>query len=341
MDRKLKLVLSFLAASVVLGGVAAAASSPTISTGSATSIRSSSALLRGTINPNGASTTYRFFWGLAKNAYTAASPAKSAGHGTTAGTVSFRATGLLPGTVYHFTLAATNRFGTATGADRAFKTSGHPPPDVATAGVAQLSANAATLTGVVNPRGEATTYFFQYGTTTGYGAQTAPLSVPAGGAAVSVAQTITGLAQYTTFHYRLVAQHGTVRSYGLDQSFVTFASPKIGVGVGAGTRPRHDHVAPYPFTTTGRVHLPSNVPASLGCAGSATVEFFLGRRSVSFSIVPIQPNCLFINRVVFHHLPGRGKKHRTVTLRVRITFSGNGYVARTRARLETVLLGGR
>jgi hypothetical protein len=95
------------------------------------------------------------------------------------------------------------------------------------------------------------------------------------------------------------------------------------------------------FTTTGRVHLPSAVPPSLGCTGDVTIGFFLGRRNVSFSIVPVQANCLFVNQVAFAHLPGRGKKRRVVTLHVRISFLGNGYIAPAGARLETVLLGKR
>src|SRR3981081_1218243 len=99
MNRKLKLVLAFLAMSAVLAGVADAASSPTVTTVSATSIKETSAVLPGNINPNGASTTYQFVWGLAKDAYGASSAVKSAGHGTTSKAASATATGLLPGTV--------------------------------------------------------------------------------------------------------------------------------------------------------------------------------------------------------------------------------------------------
>src|SRR5262249_26260193 len=159
-------------------------------------------------------------------------------------------------------------------------------PQVATGGISQLGPNFATLTGLINPEGETTAYFFQYGPTTFYGYQTFPAAVSRGHTGIAVAQTLTGLSQFTTFHYRLVALHGSVVSYGADQAFVTFASPRFGVRVGAGTRPRHDHFAPYVFTTTGRVHLPPSVAPSLGCAGNATVRFFLGRRDIAFSLVP-------------------------------------------------------
>jgi hypothetical protein len=59
--------------------------------------------------------------------YGTSSPAKAAGHGTKAVAVQVTASGLLPGTVYHYRLTATSRFGTTIGADRTFKTAGHPP----------------------------------------------------------------------------------------------------------------------------------------------------------------------------------------------------------------------
>jgi hypothetical protein len=342
MNRKLRLVIAFVSiGTVVSAGVAAAASSPTVSTSSATSIKQTSAVLRGSINPNGASTTYRFLWGQTPGVYGSASPIRSIGHGTAGRAVEFTAPNLLPGTVYHYTLTATSRFGTTTGADRSFKTAGPPPPAVATGGVSQLTPNSATLNGVVNPQGATTTYFFQYGTTINYGFQTFPMLVAATTAAVPVSQTLTGLSQFTTFHYRLVAEHGAIRTYGLDQSFVTFASPRFVSRLSARTSPRHDRFSPYIFNTTGTVRVPSRVPPSLGCAGNVTVRYFLRGRNIAFGLVPLQPNCTFSSQAVFRRLPGRGKKRRIVDLRVRIFFRGNGYVAPIGARPETVALGRR
>jgi hypothetical protein len=340
MNRKLGLVVAVVSiATVVSVGVATAASSPTVATSSATSIKQTSAVLRGSINPNGASTTYQFLWGQTAGVYGSPSPIKSIGHGTTAKAVEFTASNLLPGTVYHYTLTATSRFGTTTGADRSFTTAGPPPPAVATGGVSQLTPNSATLNGVVNPQGANTTYFFQYGTTINYGFQTFPQLVAATVAAVPVSQTLTGLSQFTTFHYRLVAEHGSIRTYGPDQSFVTFASPRFVPRMSARTSPRRDRFSPYIFNTTGTVRVPSSVPPTLGCAGDVTVRYFFRRRNIAFGLVPLQPNCTFSSQAVFRHLPGRGKKRRVVNLHVRIFFRGNGYVAPIGTRPETVALG--
>ncbi len=340
MIRKLKLVFALFGVSAAAtGGVAAAASSPAVSTSSATSVKRTSAVLRGIIDPNGASTTYHFEWRLAKDVYGASSPSRSAGHGTRNKAVQFTATGLLPGTVYHYRLIGSSRFGTASGADRTFKTAGHPLAQVFTGGVSQLGPNTATLTGVINPEGENTIYYFQYGLTTAYGSQTFAQLLPAGSVPLPVSYTLTGLAQFTTFHYRLVAQHGALASFGGDQSFVTFASPRFAPRISARTRPRHDRFKPYVFTTTGAIRPPASVPPSLGCGGSVTVRYFFRGRTISFALVPVQTNCTFSSQAVFRHLPGRSKKRRIVGLRVRIFFRGNGYVAPIGARPETVSLG--
>src|SRR5438105_1600176 len=93
MNRNVKLLIASLSASAVIGGVAAAASSPSVSTGSATSIKSSSAVMRGTINPNGSSTTYYFSYGPAKGIYTVNTAVKSIGSGTVPKTVEATASG--------------------------------------------------------------------------------------------------------------------------------------------------------------------------------------------------------------------------------------------------------
>jgi hypothetical protein len=96
-----------------------------------------------------------------------------------------------------------------------------PAPTAVTSGVSGVSYSSATLYGYVNAQGQATNYYFEYGTTTAYGTQS-PLS-PAGSATTSVKvnQAITGLQAATRYHYRLVAvgPGGTVA--GGDRTFTT------------------------------------------------------------------------------------------------------------------------
>jgi hypothetical protein len=59
-------------------------------------------------------------------------------------------------------------------------------PTVATSAATSVLTTTATLTGTVNPNGSDTTYRFEYGTSTGYGSQTAKLDAGSGTAAVQV-----------------------------------------------------------------------------------------------------------------------------------------------------------
>jgi hypothetical protein len=99
------------------------------------------------------------------------------------------------------------------------------PPTAATSSASKVSYSSAVLYGYVNAKGSATNYYFEYGTTTAYGAQS-PLS-PAGSATstVKISQAIAGLQAATKYHYRLVAvgPGGTVA--GGDRTFTTAKIP--------------------------------------------------------------------------------------------------------------------
>ena len=338
MNRKVNLLTALLITLVVGAAVADAASSPSVATGSASSITPATAVVNGTVNPNGAATGYRFEWGLTTG-YGLTSAVKSAGGGTKVVPASAKIKALLPGTRYHYRLGALNRFGGAEGADRTFRTSGNPPPDAATGPAQVTSASTATVTGVITPHGATTTYTFQYGVTGFYGAQTFSQAVPAGSAPVTVSVQLSGLTPGTVFHYRLVAAHGAVTQYGADATFLTFPSPRPVPRVPARTTPGRDRHKPYVFTTSGKVIGPASIPKSVSCFQNATVRFMLGRRQVGFALASVLPDCTFKTQTVFHRLPGRGKKNRQVHLRVLIHFRGNGYLAPANAKSERVTLG--
>lgn len=81
MKPKLKVFAAAVVAAGTVAGVAAAASSPSVVTGATSAVHSTTAVLHGTVNPNGRSTTYYFQWGLT-NAYGAVTTVRSAGDGT-------------------------------------------------------------------------------------------------------------------------------------------------------------------------------------------------------------------------------------------------------------------
>jgi hypothetical protein len=86
-------------------------------------------------------------------------------------------------------------------------------------GVTQTSAK---LNGTVKPNGQATTWHFEFGTTTAYGANTPESGpIPAGSGNTGVAADATPLAPGTVYHYRLVATNGSGSIPGKDRSFTT------------------------------------------------------------------------------------------------------------------------
>ncbi|HEX6455973.1 MAG TPA: hypothetical protein VF009_05585 [Solirubrobacterales bacterium] len=98
------------------------------------------------------------------------------------------------------------------------------PPTVTTLAASNLARFNATLNGTVNPNGQDTHYYFEYGITTAYG-QAAP-AVPGvdigSGTNSSVTPTeISGLLPETTYHYRLVVENCYGSRRGEDQVFVT------------------------------------------------------------------------------------------------------------------------
>src|SRR5579863_5398512 len=95
------------------------------------------------------------------------------------------------------------------------------PPSSTTGTPSNVGQSSATLTGTVNPNGQATTYYFEYGTTTSYGTQTSPANVGSGSTPVAVHMAIFGLTANTTYHYRLVAQSSAGTTNGADQTLTT------------------------------------------------------------------------------------------------------------------------
>jgi len=208
---------------------------PTAVTGAASSIAPTSARLNGRVTPNGQATTWYFEYGTGTS-YGAKTPTRSLGSGTSAVNVAASLTGLRRTTTYHYRLVATNASGTTVGGDRVFSTS--LAPSVRTGAAQNAGATTATLTGAVDRRGRATNWYFEYGTTTRYGARTPTRAVPSGSGARSVRASLTRLTPGTTYHYRLVATSDAGTGRGANAAFTTvgvrLATPALRVVFGRG-----------------------------------------------------------------------------------------------------------
>jgi hypothetical protein len=99
------------------------------------------------------------------------------------------------------------------------------PPGVSTGAADSVSYGSATLTGSIDPRGSATSYYFQYGPTSAYGAQTPAAAAGAGTSTVKVAVPVGELQPITTYHYRLIAVNAAGAAAGAGRTFATAKVP--------------------------------------------------------------------------------------------------------------------
>jgi hypothetical protein len=95
---------------------------PSVVTLAATNVTTSSATLNGTVNPNGASSTVVFNYGLTTSYGSTVPGIPSPISGNTVTSVSANLTGLAINTTYHFNVCATNSIGTSCGNDMTFTT---------------------------------------------------------------------------------------------------------------------------------------------------------------------------------------------------------------------------
>ena len=197
-------------------------------TGAASSVTATSAALAGTVDPNGRATTWYFEYGTSTS-HGSKTASKSAGSGTASTAVSAAVAGLATGRVYHYRLVATSDGGTSHGGDRTLTTAG--APSAVTGSVSAITTKSAKLAGTVTPNGQATSWYFEYGTTTAYGSKTSAKSAGPGAKAVGVSITVTGLKAATAYHYRLVAANGSGTSVGADRVFATAGPPIARTGI--------------------------------------------------------------------------------------------------------------
>ena len=109
-------------------------------------------------------------------------------------------------------------------------------PGAKTGAAASVTPSTATLNGRVDPNNAATTYFFQFGTTSLYGTNTAVAAAGGGANARAVSIPIGALAPATTYHYRIVAQNRLGMTKGAHRTFKTKPQP-LGVTLAANPNP--------------------------------------------------------------------------------------------------------
>lgn len=324
MSRILKSLIVMVAIGLTTVGIAAAASTPSVTAESAVNIGDTTATLTATINPNGSATDYSFQYGPT-SAYGFSTNSRRLSAGSRPVAVHIDVAGLTPGTAYHFHVVALNSAGTASGTDKTFTTTGPPPAAVVTGPAVNVGKTVATATGSINPQGAATTWAVQYGVSTNYGSQTIPAQpLAAVATSLPVSAVLSGLAPGTLFHFRLVAYHGGgITSAGADVTFFTEPSTRPKPRLTVRTTPSRDRRKPYVFTTTGHLGGASRIPSAAKCSGTASLKYYIGRKKIGSVAVQVGPNCSFSDQNSFRRV--HAATPARITLKVH--FNGNGYIA--------------
>ena len=223
------------------------------------------ATLNAEVNPGGLATTYRFQYGET-SAYGSEVPVGGAaiGEGHSRVVVSQALSGLKIGTAYHYRVVAENSAGTTYEPGRIVTTVAPAPIEASYA--TDVGSGEATLAAQIDPLGNETSYYFQYGSEPCAPNPAACTDIPAapgasigaGQAGVPVSQQITGLRPASTYHYRVLASNALGISEGPERELTTAPAERPAFALADGrawemVTPPDKHGSPLePLTYRGR-----------------------------------------------------------------------------------------
>lgn len=231
----------------------------------------------------------------------------------------------------------------------ATKTPRNGPPAVSTGSV-RVQGASATLLGTVNPRGSATSYYFEYGATTAYGKRTTGATLPAGSVTVKVGQSAPGM--LPGWHYRLVASNASGAKQGKDRIFTQRKSrrakfkltkPKEAIvyggsfvlsgalsGTGNAGRQLVLQASPYPYLTSFETVAGTTVTTTATGAFSFRIPHLL--TSTQYRVSTLDPRPLYSSLVTV-------RAAYRVTLRAKT--SKHGGIARLYGTVTPAIVGAR
>ncbi|HZL16123.1 MAG TPA: hypothetical protein VFG23_00130 [Polyangia bacterium] len=288
-------------------------SPPAVETESASAVSSSDATLEAQVNPENQPTTY-FFEYATEEALIGTSSAKTVAGAPPAsaltGSVDQLASvdiggGLKLGTTYYYRVVAENGTPPARDGTVEYFTTRGTAPLASTGAASVLTQSSANVTGTVNPETLETSYSYQYGLSTEYGASEPAypgIEAGVGRSDVPAPFTLSPLMPGTTYHYRLVARNEEGTGYGQDETFTTVADqlpivstgPPSGISTSAatisGTVDPQEVQATYDFEY--------GTDTAYGTQVSGTAFPQQGAQAVTLSLQGLQPGTTYHYRLV-------------------------------------------
>ena len=202
-------------------------SAPSVNVEYAVSVTHTSAVLKGSLNPDGAKVEACYFeWGTSgPDEHRAPCEPAEPGSGEAPVQVTAQLSGLAEGASYRFRLVSGNAHGTSTSGALGFST----PPNVPKLFIGrprELSDRSALLTAKVDPQDEQITgCTFEYGTTPALGGKVPCTTLPPQDERYSpVSALATGLSATTTYFYRLRAVDASGITYSREETLTTYAA---------------------------------------------------------------------------------------------------------------------
>src|ERR1041385_5126354 len=266
---------------------------PQIAVQPVSAIGQTAATLHATIGTGQSATTYRFEYGESTSYGSEAPPGGEAIGSGPPKAVAAALANLKVGTTYHYRVIAENQAGQTTGEDQTFQTVPSAPVD--STWTSNITGTSAVLHTLINPLGNDTHLYFQYGTEPCRANPEACASIPSppgtdlGEASQDVAgeTALAGLQPDTLYHFRVIATNSLGRKEGAERPFTTpSASPSPAVALPDGrawemVSPPDKHGAPLERLPPegGRILASENGDALTFVANGALGEGVEGNRS--------------------------------------------------------------
>jgi len=193
-------------------------------------VEPTTATLTARINPEGDETEYHFKYGTS-DSYGESTPTQTLSAGYESEDVEAGIEGLIPDTIYHFRVVATNHCNDAVpaevcraeGPDQTFRTL--PAVLIDPQWVTDVTAQTAVVHAEMDPLGVEAEAWLEYGTSDSYGTTVPLADLGDGFGPVGRQAFLSGLEPGTTYHFRFVGRDvrdgTTYTSHGPDQTFTT------------------------------------------------------------------------------------------------------------------------